>query len=76
MTGIIGAAGGIGGFYLPVVMGMAKEETGSYQPGFATFGVLAAMAFVVVAALQRQWLSWALPDEVDAGLEVQGALAE
>ncbi len=40
MTGIIGAAGGIGGFYLPVVMGMAKESAGSYQPGFATFGVL------------------------------------
>ncbi len=44
MTGIIGAAGGIGGFYLPVIMGMAKESTGSYQLGFATFGVLAGLA--------------------------------
>ena len=35
MTGIIGAAGGIGGFYLPVIMGMARESTGSYQLGFA-----------------------------------------
>lgn len=61
MTGIIGAAGGIGGFYLPVIMGMAKESAGSYQPGFATFGVLAALAFVAVAALRRQWLAWALP---------------
>ena len=26
MTGIIGAAGGIGGFYLPVIMGMARES--------------------------------------------------
>ncbi|MBP0596201.1 NarK/NasA family nitrate transporter, partial [Paraburkholderia sp. LEh10] len=35
MSGIVGAAGGIGGFYLPVIMGMAKESTGSYQMGFA-----------------------------------------
>jgi MFS transporter, NNP family, nitrate/nitrite transporter len=63
MTGIIGAAGGIGGFYLPVVMGIAKESTGSYQMGFATFGTLATLAFVLVAALHQQWLAWALPRE-------------
>lgn len=66
MTGIIGAAGGIGGFYLPVVMGIAKESTGSYQVGFATFGILAAVAFCLVAALQQQWLAWALPREKEA----------
>ena len=76
MTGIIGAAGGIGGFYLPVVMSMARESTGSYQLGFATFGVLAALAFVLVAALHRQWLSWALPNEAALELEAPVALAE
>ena len=69
MTGIIGAAGGIGGFYLPVIMSLARESTGSYQPGFVTFGVLAAAAFVIVAALQRQWLAWALPSEAKVSLE-------
>jgi NNP family nitrate/nitrite transporter-like MFS transporter len=73
MTGIIGAAGGIGGFYLPVIMGIAKESTGSYQLGFATFGVLAAVAFILVAALHRQWLTWAMP--ADSGLELDGAVA-
>src|SRR6185503_2124852 len=63
MTGIIGAAGGIGGFYLPVVMSMAREGTGSYQPGFVTFGAIAAAAFVIVAALHQQWLTWSLPHE-------------
>jgi len=63
MTGIIGAAGGIGGFYLPVVMGIAKESTGSYQMGFATFGTLALLAFVFIAALHQQWLTWSLPNE-------------
>ena len=76
MTGIIGAAGGIGGFYLPVVMSMAKESTGSYQPGFATFGVIAAVAFVLVAALQRQWLAWALAGEARVALEPTAALIE
>jgi NNP family nitrate/nitrite transporter-like MFS transporter len=61
MTGVIGAAGGIGGFYLPVIMGMARETTGNYQPGFATFGGLAALGYILVAKLQRQWLTWSLP---------------
>src|SRR5579859_8197909 len=64
MSGIVGAAGGIGGFYLPVVMGIAKESTGSYQMGFATFGALAACAFLLVAALHQQWLAWALHSNV------------
>jgi NNP family nitrate/nitrite transporter-like MFS transporter len=74
MTGIIGAAGGIGGFYLPVVMGIAKESTGSYQMGFATFGLLATVAFLLVAALHQQWLAWALPQE-KAALELDASVA-
>ena len=76
MTGIIGAAGGIGGFYLPVIMSMAKESAGSYQPGFATFGVIAAVAFILVAILQRRWLAWALPSDARASLEPTGTLTE
>ncbi|SAL12815.1 MFS transporter [Caballeronia humi] len=60
LSGIVGAAGGIGGFYLPVIMGMAKESTGSYQMGFATFGVLATCAFGLLVALRSQWLRWAV----------------
>jgi MFS transporter, NNP family, nitrate/nitrite transporter len=63
MSGIVGAAGGIGGFYLPVIMGMAKENTGSYQMGFATFGVLSALAFALVVLHRSRWLEWALPKE-------------
>ena len=74
MTGIIGAAGGIGGFYLPVVMGIAKESTGSYQMGFATFAGLAALALMLVGALQQQWLAWALPEQ--GRLELDGNVAQ
>ena len=76
MTGIIGAAGGIGGFYLPVIMGIAKESTGSYQLGFVTFGALAALAFVLVVTLHQQWLAWALPGETDLDLDNSLAHAE
>jgi NNP family nitrate/nitrite transporter-like MFS transporter len=76
MTGIIGAAGGIGGFYLPVVMGIARESTGSYQLGFAVFGGLAALAFVLVGTLQRQWLTWALPKNIELRIDVPIAQAE
>ncbi|KAF1052619.1 MAG: Nitrate transporter [Burkholderia gladioli] len=59
LSGIVGATGGIGGFYLPVIMGIAKESTGSYQLGFATFGALAAVACGLVVMLRTQWLGWA-----------------
>jgi NNP family nitrate/nitrite transporter-like MFS transporter len=74
MTGIIGAAGGVGGFYLPVVMGIARESTGSYQMGFAVFGMLAAVAVLLVGILQKQWLTWALPAKPE--LSLGGALPQ
>jgi MFS transporter, NNP family, nitrate/nitrite transporter len=70
MTGIIGAAGGIGGFYLPVIMGITKESTGSYQLGFVTFAFIAAVAFALLATRHRQWLEWALP--AGSNLELDG----
>ena len=73
MTGIIGAAGGIGGFYLPVIMGIAKESTGSYQLGFATFGVLAAIALTLVGILHQQWLAWAPSNKT--AIDLEGAVA-
>ncbi len=76
MTGLIGAAGGIGGFYLPVVMGIAKDSTGSYQLGFTTFGVLAAAAFVWVVILHRQWLAWSAPETTGLALDIAIARAE
>jgi NNP family nitrate/nitrite transporter-like MFS transporter len=76
MTGIIGAAGGIGGFYLAVVMGLARQSTGSYQMGFVTFGVLAAVAFVLVAWLHRQWSAWAQPRSLKFERDSVAAVAD
>ncbi len=34
MTGLVGMAGGVGGFYLASSLGYSKQATGSYQAGF------------------------------------------
>ncbi|GMU39340.1 MAG: MFS transporter [Chloroflexota bacterium] len=48
ITGLVGAAGGIGGFYLPTVLGSLKEVTGSFGPGFAVFACTAVMGLVLL----------------------------
>ena len=59
MTGLVGAAGGIGGFYLASSLGMAKQYTGSYGAGFLVFAGLAAAALVGVAGVRQRWrTSW------------------
>ena len=59
MTGIIGAAGGIGGFYLPTVNGIVFEATGTYSLAFAFFGSLALLCLVIVKLLHAKWMEWA-----------------
>ena len=33
--GLVGAAGGLGGFFTPIILGTSKDFTGSYFGGFA-----------------------------------------
>ncbi len=57
-TGLIGAAGGIGGFYLSSTMGLAKEFTGSYSLGYIIFGCIALLALGILWLLRNQYLEW------------------
>ena len=59
MTGIIGAAGGIGGFYLPTVNGIVFETTGKYSLAFALFGSIALICLIIVKLLHAKWMEWA-----------------
>ncbi len=62
ITGIVGAAGGVGGFFLPTFLGYFKGALGSYGVGFVIFGIASAAALVVLRLVQRQWsLTWLLP---------------
>lgn len=47
VTGIVGAAGGLGGFFPPLVMGAVRQSTGGYALGFVLLG-LAALACVAL----------------------------
>lgn len=52
-SGFIGAAGGLGGFFLPFWFGLLKDATGTYASGFLVFVVLTGMATVSVICIQR-----------------------
>ncbi len=57
MTGLVGMAGGVGGFYLASSLGLSKQFTGGYQAGLLSFAFLAVVALVGLVALKRRWSS-------------------
>lgn len=64
VTGIVGAAGGIGGFFLPNILGTLKEMTGSYASGFITFSIVAFAAFIILLIANYSWKkSWNLKQD-------------
>lgn len=55
ITGIVGAAGGLGGFFLPKILGNLKLSTGSFASGFLILSIIALSCAVLVAVVQGQW---------------------
>jgi NNP family nitrate/nitrite transporter-like MFS transporter len=55
MTGLVGAAGGIGGFLLPSLLGGLKEMTGSFSGGFLVFAVAGLSCAAILTAVSRVW---------------------
>ncbi|HET6691031.1 MAG TPA: MFS transporter [Miltoncostaeaceae bacterium] len=51
VTGVVGAAGGLGGFFPPLVMGAIKSATGGYALGFVLMALVAVACLVVFRAL-------------------------
>ena len=47
VTGVVGAAGGIGGFFPPMVMGAVRDLTGSYAIGLMLLALFAAFCLVI-----------------------------
>jgi len=52
-SGLIGAAGGLGGFLLPFWFGVLKDTIGSFAAGFWVLGGVAVLAGVSVIMVQR-----------------------
>lgn len=55
MTGLVGMAGGVGGFYLASSLGYSKQVTGSYQLGLTIFAALAVAALVGLLSVRARW---------------------
>ena len=55
MTGLVGMAGGIGGFYLASSLGLAKKLTGEYRIGFLAFAALAVLGWIGLFSVKRRW---------------------
>jgi len=49
VTGIVGAAGGLGGFFPPLVMGAVYDRTGDYTLGYV---------LLAISALAVAWFTW------------------
>ncbi|MCL5108527.1 MAG: MFS transporter [Chloroflexi bacterium] len=47
VTGLVGAAGGLGGFFPPILMGLVHDLTGSYAIGFMLLSEFALVALAV-----------------------------
>ena len=69
LTGIVGAAGGLGGFLLPSLLGTMKQSTGSYAVGFGVLAAVAACGLMALLSLRHNWRrTWPRESAVRAGL--------
>ncbi len=55
MTGLVGAAGGLGGFFLARTLAYSKGLTGGFSAGFMFFGLLALLGLVGLILVKVRW---------------------
>lgn len=59
VTGIVGAAGGVGGFLIPNLLGTLKEVTGTYAAGFIVYAAIGLAALAILSVAHLSWKkSW------------------
>jgi NNP family nitrate/nitrite transporter-like MFS transporter len=66
MTGLVGAAGGLGGFVLPFGFGALAASTGSFSTGFAVLAATIGLAALAAASRDRAWTITPRPTLVEA----------
>ena len=55
MTGLVGAAGGVGGFFLAKTLGISWENTHSFAAGFGVFAVLPLLGLFGLLMVKKRW---------------------
>ena len=69
VTGIVGAAGGLGGFFLPTFLGVFKDAFGSYGWGLTCCGLISLGGLILLRIVQKGWTVSCLMPEIPAMLE-------
>jgi len=64
VTGVVGAAGGLGGFFPPIVMGVIKDYQGNYTLGFVFLGLFTLACLVYTSGKSRTGYSPKKEDRV------------
>ncbi|MGI8990217.1 MAG: nitrate/nitrite transporter [Bryobacteraceae bacterium] len=69
ITGVVGAAGGLGGFLLPTLLGSIKGRMGSFGIGFALCSAVVMTGAASLLMVGRMWRrTWEPDSAVRAGL--------
>lgn len=55
MTGLVGAAGGVGGFLLPFGLGALRAGTGAFAAGFVVYALVGGVSALAMMQRQRTW---------------------
>lgn len=67
LTGLVGMAGGVGGFYLASSLGLSKQLTGDYRMGFILYALLGISAFAILFRVKARWrATWGSPAAAQA----------
>jgi NNP family nitrate/nitrite transporter-like MFS transporter len=60
VTGLVGAAGGVGGFLLPSLLGTLRDATGTYASGLLAMAAVCVWGMSLMLAVRGTWrLTWA-----------------
>lgn len=76
VTGIVGAIGGVGGFFLPTLLGTVKQLSGSYGAAFAVLALLPTLAFVSLRFLVAGRADWRVGFRPEPTVHIELAKAE
>jgi NNP family nitrate/nitrite transporter-like MFS transporter len=55
ITGLVGAGGGLGGFFLAKALGMSKDLTGAFTVGFCVFAGLSIVGLIGIISVKTRW---------------------
>jgi NNP family nitrate/nitrite transporter-like MFS transporter len=55
VTGLVGCAGGIGGFFLAKALGLSRATTGDFSAGFLFVSILACIGLAGLTLIKQRW---------------------